>query len=236
LSGKAGVKKDDVSDVGVKKTVVQIVPDSKSVNERDEFISSKPDSEKATYSINTLKQKMMQTEKAADNKSDFEKWIESIIKMMQKAAVEKAITKVLEIHGVNLEEDDVITMSINKEGKFAIDCENTTIKGKTGDEIVDLCEKITKDLNNEETRDGMILGEWLISQVAEEMGIDIKDLDKDFSFKIAFEFKQNENDLNVNEILHAHLTQDLDSFFMPEENEESEILKDKFFDNFKNLF
>jgi hypothetical protein len=41
------------------------------------------------------------------------------------------------------------------------------------------------------------------------MDIDLEKLDDSFSFKISFEFKRN-LELDLNEILHAHLTKDID--------------------------
>ncbi|MDR1290963.1 MAG: hypothetical protein LBK06_07165 [Planctomycetaceae bacterium] len=149
------------------------------------------------------------TSKSESPKSEIEEMIEEMLKLLEKSAVERVITKIIEQRGIELEKDDVLTMSINRDGKFAIDAEKTVINGKTGDDVKILCAAIEGDLNNVTTKDGEIFGEWLIGRIADEMNIDLEKLDESFSFKISFEFKRN-LELDLNEILHAHITKDID--------------------------
>ncbi|MDR1480367.1 MAG: hypothetical protein LBJ00_15635 [Planctomycetaceae bacterium] len=157
---------------------------------------------------NLIKQMMSLPAKSEAPKSEMAEMIEEMIKLLAKSAVEKVITKIIEQHGVELEKDDVITMSINRDGEFEIDAEKTVINGKTGDDVTKLCKEIAEDLNKEKTKDGEIFGEWLINQITDEMNIDLESLDESFSFKVVFEFEQN-IELDLNEILHAHLTKDI---------------------------
>jgi hypothetical protein len=161
-------------------------------------------------SYNLMMQQMFSlTSKSESPKSEIEEMIEEMLRLLEKSAVERVITKIIEQRGIELEKDDVLTMSINRDGIFAIDAEKTVINDKTGDDVKILCSAIEGDLNNVTTKDGEIFGEWLIGRIADEMDIDLEKLDDSFSFKISFEFKRN-LELDLNEILHAHLTKDID--------------------------
>ncbi|MDR2169651.1 MAG: hypothetical protein LBP59_05870 [Planctomycetaceae bacterium] len=142
-----------------------------------------------TGTLNNLMQ--LSLKETDEDKSSIEKMIEDTIKLMAKSAIERSIIRALEANGIELKDGDILSMSINKNGEFSIDADKSTLGDKTGKSIELLCNEIEEILNTSEAEDGSSLGKWIISQVAEDLNIDLNKLSDDTDFTLTFSFEYN---------------------------------------------
>jgi hypothetical protein len=92
-----------------------------------------------------------------------------------------AITQILEDNGITLADDDVLTVTIDKAGKFSVELDESSIGGAAGEEISELCSTLIDQLNEAKFGEDMTLGEALLKQVTQDLELGESAAGKHFS-------------------------------------------------------
>lgn len=124
-----------------------------------------------------------------DNKKNNFAMIDDLLKEIINSATKQYIVNTLENNNIELQEGDVLSIKLNKDGQFTLDANSSIIESESGEAIMSLCEKITEDLNQIKTDDGSLLGKWIISQIAGESNIDITNLNNKSGFNLTLNFQ-----------------------------------------------
>lgn len=124
-----------------------------------------------------------------DNSKNNFGMMNDLLKKIIDSLTKQSIANVLENNNVELQEGDVLSIKLNKDGQFTLDANSSIIECESGDAIVSLCEKITEDLNQIKTDDGSLLGKWIISQAANESDVDITNLNNELDLNLTLNAK-----------------------------------------------
>ena len=111
-----------------------------------------------------------------------------------------AITQIIADNGIELGENDVLSVSLSKDGVFSIITEESSIDGITSEDLNELSEMLSEKLNKSQF-EGQALNdafrqvteqtkESLLTQYAEHAGIDLEEI-KDTSISLSFAFGFN---------------------------------------------
>jgi len=131
--------------------------------------------------------------------------VSEMLKDVRRALLEGAITRILEANGVELKDDDVLSMTLNGKGELSINSNGSGIGGLTGGEIDGLCDTLSESLNEADPSDGRTLGYSLLELFAEDMGFDLNAARNNENFSISFSFRYNSK-TDRNEIFGAKQT------------------------------
>ena len=129
-----------------------------------------------------------------------------VTKNLNRMVLEGVITRTLEANGVELKKGDILSMSLNGEGKLTINTNLSRIDGAIGDDLDELSDELSEKLNEAETEEGELLGDALLAMFAADMGFDPEAVKGDPNFSILFSFQYN-SQTGRNEIAGARITQ-----------------------------
>jgi hypothetical protein len=144
--------------------------------------NAEPLNKSALFQLPTFLTNPLTTQKASSP-------VEKIMKDLNRMLLAGAMTQVMRASGVELKEGDVISMSLNGKGEFSVNASGSSINGKTGDEISELCGALSNQLNETETSDGGSLGKAVLQMFAADMGFDFNEVWGDENFSVSFSFK-----------------------------------------------
>jgi len=132
--------------------------------------------------------------------------VKEMMEDLEQLLLDAAMRRALEASGVELEDGDTLSMTLNGEGEIAIDTNGTSIGGATDDEIIKLSAVLSEKLNETEVGEGKKLGNALLELLAKKMGVDLETIQSDPNFSISFSFVHNAK-TGKNEIIGARLDQ-----------------------------